>query len=96
MEVRWRFALHPNVPNPFNPSTRLGFELAFAGHARLELYDVRGRWVRTLVDAPLTAGPHSVTWDGTDRRGAAVASGLYLARLVCGGEEAVQRLMLVR
>lgn len=94
--VAARFVLHPCVPNPFNPTTRIGFELATAGRARLEVFDVGGRRLRMLVDADLPPGAHAATWDGRDARGRAVASGLYWARLESGGRHAVQRLALVR
>jgi hypothetical protein len=96
LELGWRFALRQNVPNPFNPTTRLRFELATAGPAQLAIYDVRGHCVRMLADAALAAGPHSRVWDGTDAHGAGVASGVYLARLTSGGQRAVRRLLLVR
>ena len=91
-----RFALHPNTPNPFNPTTRLAFELPQRGRAVLAIYDVRGRAVRTLADATLDAGPHTLTWDGTNTTGRACASGMYLARLSSNGQQAVQRLILLR
>jgi hypothetical protein len=91
-----RFALHSNVPNPFNPTTTIRFELATAGPARLVVYDVGGRRVRTLVEAGLGAGPHEAIWDGRDAAGHAVASGLYWARLESAGQSAVRRLALVR
>ncbi len=94
--VAARFVLHPCVPNPFNPTTRIAFELATPGRARLEVFDVGGRRLRMLVDADLPPGAHAATWDGRDARGRAVASGLYWARLESGGRHAVQRLALVR
>jgi hypothetical protein len=71
-------------PNPFNPHTTLRFELAAASVVRLELFAVDGRRVRTLLSAPLAAGPHFKVWDGRDDRGNAVASGSYVARLQAG------------
>jgi choice-of-anchor B domain-containing protein len=85
-----------NVPNPFNASTRIRFEIAAAGPARLQLFDVRGRLVRTLVSAPLAAGVHERGWDGRDDRGIAVASGAYLARLQSGDVTVTRRLQLVK
>jgi hypothetical protein len=96
VDFTWHFALHQNIPNPFNPTTRLAFELAAPGYARLAIFDVRGRWVRTLADAALAAGPHTLLWDGTDARGSSVASGVYFARLTSDGQSAVRRLLLVR
>jgi subtilisin family serine protease len=83
-------------PNPFNPRTRLRFELATAGPAVLRLYDTRGRLVRRLVQEPLPAGRHEVPWDGRDDAGRACAAGLYLARLEAGGAVQTGRLVLVR
>lgn len=68
-------------PNPFNPSTSLHFELAEAGAVRLEIFDLRGRRVRTLLDRPLGAGAHAIDWDGTDDRARPLSGGTYLIRL---------------
>ena len=83
-------------PNPFNPRTTIRFELARAGAARLAVYDVCGRQVRTLLDGSLAAGSHEAEWDGRDDGGREVGSGVYLARLEAGGVVAVARLGLVR
>ncbi len=84
------------VPNPFNPRTTLRFDLATAGPTRLEIYDGRGRRVRRLLQDDLAAGSHVLPWDGTDDRGEACASGVYLARLVHGDRRETSRLALVR
>ena len=91
-----RFALHPNYPNPFNPATRVAFELGRAERARLTVYDVLGRRVRILVDARLPAGPHSVRWDGRDTNGRPVASGLYVCRLEAGTFVATRKMLLMK
>jgi PKD repeat protein len=75
------FALHHNYPNPFNPSTTIRFELAHGTDATLEIFDVRGRRVRTLVNGRQPAGEISVVWDGRDDRGLSVATGVYFVRL---------------
>ena len=85
-----------NVPNPFNPTTTLRFDLSMADGVRLEVYDVAGRLVRTLVNADLPAGTHSAVWDGKDVRGAGAASGSYVARLSAGGKTASIRMLHVR
>ena len=89
-------ALAPNWPNPFNPRTTLRFDLPAAGPARLEVYDVAGRLVRSLVHADLPAGVHDAVWDGTDDAGLGVASGSYVARLSAGGRVATARMALIR
>jgi len=73
--------LLPNFPNPFNPSTRIRFELPVAGRARLGVYDIGGRRVAGLLDETLAAGPREATWDGRDQTGRPVPAGVYLARL---------------
>ena len=69
--------LHQNVPNPFNPTTRISFDLAQSENVKISVYDVSGRLVNTLFEGQLGTGPHSVAWDGTSADGARVASGVY-------------------
>jgi flagellar hook assembly protein FlgD len=78
------------VPNPFNPSTRIAFEVqAENGHTeqpvRVTVYDAHGRLVRRLVDGGVVPGEHSVTWDGRNDAGRRVASGQYYYRLTIAG-----------
>ncbi len=91
-----RTALGLSSPNPFNPRTTIPIELAREGHATLALYDIVGHLVRVLVDRPLAAGRHRFVWDGRDRGGSSVASGVYVARFRAGGEVETQRLVLLR
>lgn len=91
----------PNVPNPFNPATRLRFDVpGSAGNAlrnvTVAVYDVHGRRVRTLWRAPLAPGRHTVPWDGRDEAGIEQPSGVYWARLVSGAGTASHKLVLVR
>ncbi len=90
-----RVRLHPNVPNPFNPSTRIAFELAASGSVVLDVVDLAGRRVRTLVDGVRGAGLHGVRWDGRDAAGRAVASGTYLLRLRAEGATITRKATLV-
>ncbi|MDO9171769.1 MAG: FlgD immunoglobulin-like domain containing protein [bacterium] len=88
--------LRPSAPNPFNPSTTLRFELDRAGRVELEIFDLAGRRVRTLVRRGFPAGTHAVEWDGCDGGGSALPSGVYLVRL--RGDDFIEtgRLSLVR
>jgi len=84
-------------PNPFNPSTTIEFALARPEGARLDIFTVDGRLVRTLVDRDLAAGPHTAIWNGVDHRGRAVASGTYFYRLTTGsGFSEAGRMVLVK
>jgi hypothetical protein len=69
-------------PNPFNPATTLSFELSAPTEARLSIYDLAGREIRTLLDGPLPAGPHETRWNGRNAHGRRAPSGVYVARLV--------------
>ena len=92
-----RFFLSRNAPNPFNPSTTIRFSLEESGRATIKVYDIVGREVRTLVDDPFEAGvEQSVVWDGTDRSGRAVPSGIYFYRIVSGRTEETKKMMLLR
>jgi gingipain R len=71
-----------NFPNPFNPETRIAFEIPAAMEVNLTVYDIRGRQVKTIVDGMLEAGHHEMTWDGRDSGGRISASGVYLYNLV--------------
>jgi hypothetical protein len=88
--------LGPNVPNPFNPRTEISFALARGGQTRLAIFDVRGMLVRQLIDEDLSAGPHTVVWDGLDRTGRAVGSGTYIYRLESGPVTESRKMLLVR
>ena len=83
-------------PNPFNPSTNVRFTLARDGLARLDVFDVTGRLVRTLVDGRLPAGDHAVTWNGRNDDGSQTASGLYFVRLRSGGVSETAKALLVK
>jgi hypothetical protein len=91
-----RLALERNRPNPFNPTTAIAFEIPRAGRATLRVYSVQGALVRTLVDAPLPAGRHTVTWDGRDDEGRALGSGLYLSELVSDGRRLTRKMSLLK
>jgi hypothetical protein len=74
------FWMHPNYPNPFNPSTRITFDLPASSVARVVVYNILGQEIITLHDAFVAAGSHTITWNGKDKTGRVVAAGLYLVR----------------
>ena len=89
------FALLQNYPNPFNPSTIIPYQLPAPTHVRLEVFNVLGQHISTLVDREQPAGRHTVTWHGTDAAGRAVAAGLYLYRIRGTGPSETRRMVLV-
>ncbi len=91
-----RSQLLSNVPNPFNPQTQIRFQLMQNQHARITVYDMTGRRVRTLVDEQRSAGGNSVTWQGRDDAGRPVASGAYYVRLETNGAIDHRKIMMLK
>jgi hypothetical protein len=88
-------SLGANYPNPFNPSTSIPFSLAESGTVSIGIYNIRGQLVRGLLTSQiLPSGKHSVTWNGLDDHGKAVASGIYLYRMAYGGKVLSRRMVL--
>ncbi len=87
--------LHPNVPNPFNPSTQIEFELPHAGNVEIAVRDVRGRHVATLLHGWLAAGRHDVRWNGTTESGTHAASGVYVCTLASPDGRVSRRMVLI-
>ena len=85
--------LEPSFPNPFNSTAQIPYRLAGTGRVRLDIHNVLGQRVRTLVDEAQAAGSHLAVWDARDRQGAPVAAGVYLARLQYPGGVQTRRLL---
>ena len=88
--------LYNNQPNPFNPSTRIRFELSHAGPVRLAVFDLQGRLVATLVAGRVEVGPHVADWRGADASGRSVASGVYFCRLEAEGKVRTRTMVLLK
>jgi hypothetical protein len=92
-----RFGLYQCVPNPFNPSTVICYDVpAGGGNVTLQIFDVSGRLVTTLVDGVQTAGTKEVLWEGADRRGRRVATGVYFYRMVAGDFVQTRKMVLMK
>ncbi len=85
-----------NYPNPFNPETNIFFQLPNSGHVRLDVYNIKGQKVKTLVNDRLNAGRHSVVWNGKDESNKQVASGLYLYKISSGKYTNTQKMVLMK
>ena len=88
--------LSQNVPNPFNPLTRITFSVRASGDVKLRIYDVAGRALRTLVDGWRGPGEYTEVWDGRQDDGTALASGVYFYRLDAGGLTATRKMVLLK
>ena len=85
-----------NYPNPFNPETTIGYQIPEAQQVRLEVYNVLGQHVRTLVDARQDAGTYTVIWDGMDSSGLAASTGVYFYRVTAGEYTATRSMLLIK
>ncbi len=90
------FDLSNNYPNPFNPSTKMNYSIPRDGMVSLVVYNVLGQQVRTLVNAPMTAGQYSITWDGRNNAGSVLSSGVYFYRLQSGAMAIVKKMLLLK
>jgi hypothetical protein len=85
------FSLMQNYPNPFNPSTRIEFTIANRSNVCLEVYDITGRMIETLVNEVKDPGTHNVSFDGKE-----LASGIYLYTIITGNSTAVRKMLLIK
>ena len=88
-------ALGQNYPNPFNPSTLIPFEIAEGGHVRLDVFNILGQRVVTLIDEQRRAGLYKAQWDATDAAGRPVGTGVYIYRLATGNWQEARKLVLI-
>lgn len=96
-DVPTGFRLNQNYPNPFNPRTTIEFFLEKAAFVSLTVYNIVGQRIRTLVENHLFAGGHRVTWEGEDKNGRQLPSGIYLCRLNIDGQFVdARRMVLLR
>jgi flagellar hook assembly protein FlgD len=85
----------PGQPNPFNGRTRFSYSLPRQARVEIAVYDLRGRKVRVLRNETQAPGHYFADWDGLDRNGRALASGIYLVRLIAGDQYRTQRVTLM-
>lgn len=92
-----KLKLEQNAPNPFNPETSIAFTIPGGSpKATLQVYDLSGRLVATLLDGAVGSDRQIVTWNGRDGRGEGLASGIYFARLAANGEESFRKMTLLK
>ncbi len=90
------FIVHQNFPNPFNPETEIRFALTRDSHVVINIYNTLGQQIGTLIDTQYAAGFHSMRWDGKDRNGRPVSSGVYLCQIQAGAFSQVKKMSLIR
>ena len=88
--------LNGNYPNPFNPVTSISFDIAAETNVRIDIYNIRGQLVRTLVDEPFAPGVHKLDWYGTDDNGRSISSGVYFYQMKTDTYSDIRRMVLMK
>ena len=94
--VQYQTELLSNYPNPFNPKTSISFSLKEDSKINLEVFDIRGRKVTTLLNSVQSAGIHSVTWEGLDENDHRIGSGIYFYKLTAGNYSKIRKMILLQ
>jgi tetratricopeptide (TPR) repeat protein len=85
-----------NYPNPFNPTTTIRFQMKTDSNVKIEIYNIKGQKVSTILNENRLAGLNSVVWNGKDSRNASVASGVYFYRIECDGSKKTAKMLLLK
>lgn len=96
VDIPTEYALHGAAPNPFNAACAIAFDIPEDVKVSVEIYDMLGHKVNTVVNADMKAGTHRVVWDGTDEAGGQLSSGMYLYRMTAGSFSATGRMVYLR
>jgi hypothetical protein len=92
------FALGPNFPNPFNPETKISFEVpaGWTAPVTLRIFNLQGQLIATLVEGVMPPGMHNIVWNGKDQFGQTVSTGVYLYQIVSGDYRAVRKMLMAK
>jgi len=91
-----QYKLSQNYPNPFNPTTKIDFQLPEKGLVKIDVFNALGEKVKTLINSEYSAGYHSIKWNGTDRNGISVSSGVYFYRILAGDFVKTKKMIYMR
>ncbi|MEN6444872.1 MAG: carboxypeptidase regulatory-like domain-containing protein [Candidatus Cloacimonas sp.] len=89
-------ALHNNYPNPFNPETTISYSVKEAGPVTLQVYNVKGQLVKTLIKGIQEPGNHTIVWNGTDNNGRSVSSGVYYYKMQAGKYSSTKKMIMMK
>ena len=91
-----KFTVMPAYPNPFNPSTTIRYGIETNSNVNIQIYDITGKLINTLINQEQTQGWHSIIWNGTNQHGKQVPAGIYLSRVISGTNIKTNKLMLLK
>jgi hypothetical protein len=90
------FSMAQNYPNPFNPTTGITYAIPVSNHVSIDVFNMTGQKVKTLVDQYMTAGTYRIEWDGTDDAGRSMTSGTYFYKMSSSHFNSVKKMLLVK
>lgn len=90
------YRLDQNYPNPFNPTTLISYELPDPARVKINIYNILGQKINTLVNEVQVHGKHQVIWDGKDQKGRSVGSGIYFYKIVAGDYTCVRKMIMLK
>ena len=90
------YKLYQNYPNPFNPRTVIRYQLPKPGKVRVQIYNILGQMVKTLIDEEQSAGYYRAIWDGRNQHGISMASGVYFYRIEAGKFHDVKKMLILK
>ena len=96
IDLPYANVLNANFPNPFNPQTTISFSVANDTPVTIDVYDIRGQRVKSLVNDNFSAGSHQVVWTGVDNNGRTVSSGFYFYRMQAGSYVETRRMIMLK
>ena len=96
IEMLTSFSLKQNYPNPFNPATTIQFEISERGKTRVDIFNLKGQLVNTLINKHLDVGRHQITWDGRTAAGINSGSGIYIYRVLLNGIQYSKKMVLLK
>ena len=85
-----------NYPNPFNPTTTISFEIGESGKAKVEIFNVKGQKIKTLLNQKMKVGNHSVIWNGNDSNNKRVSSGMYFYKITVNGNQQTNKMLMLK
>ena len=90
------FAIHQNYPNPFNPTTKINFDLPEDALVSINVFDLMGRTIKTLLSEKISAGFNSTLWDATNDYGESVSAGMYIYTIQAGDFKQTKKMLLLK
>jgi hypothetical protein len=90
------FSLSQNYPNPFNPSTTIEYEVPSESHVQINIYDILGRQINTIINENQSTGSHSILWQAIDEKGERLSDGVYFYQIIAGEYKRTMKMVILK